>query len=442
MTTEQLREKVHVGIDQHCAPLTSDPYLMQRVLSSEVRQRSVIMVKKRTVAFIVAVALILLSVTAFATIGYRLIYEYVIKQEGENGRIEDWSTSNKVALIELMVEAGVSVDQATLDVLRDEKTAEQDRNELAWSVITEYYPSRDGVLTAVDVMAKELGPIEKWSLEDRAWLSQMFAQHQPTEVEYGMNLLPDQQAITQEAALEAFYEHYKNEYGIDETMFIPESATFFFGESTFDDGSGPQVLRRWVINMKLTTGEEMGAYIRADGQIISATAPNNMEKAWRTELNDDMRNDSFLTVDGMYEFSMKWRSRLNELRAVGEDVDVTALPYFLDGKEYGLPSAGEISRDEAYQYAVKALTKQENWTPDSLKYYDATTEAYRTEDPDGAVYWISFMRVWSDFDLATEAIELGYPVIVTVKVDPTNGEIREIVHGDMYFKNPTDRYGM
>ncbi len=442
MNTEQLREQIHAGIDRHCAPLTSDPYLVQRVLSAERRQGRRIMVKKRTVAFIVTVALILFSVTAFATIGYKLIYEYVIKQEGESGRIEDWSASNKVELIKLMVETGISVDQDTLDVLYDEQTDEQERNELAWQVISEYFPSRDGVLTSVDVMAKEKGPIENWSLEDRAWLSQMFTQHQPAEVEYGMNLLPDQQDITQEEALEIFYEHYKSEYDIDTKMFIPDSGTFFFGESTFDDGSGPHVLRRWVINMKLTTGDEMGAYIRADGQIIAATAPDNMEKAWRTELNNDMLSDSFLTVEGMYAFSLKWHGRLNELRAIGEDVDATDLPYFLDGKEYGFPSATDISRDEAYQYAVKALTTQENWTTDSLKYYDATTEAYRTEDPDGAVYWISFMRVWSDFDLATEAIDLGYPVIVTVKVDPATGEIREIVPGDMYFKNPTDHYGM
>lgn len=67
MNTEQLRERIHSGIDQHCAPLTSDPYLMQRVLKTAKTEGGIVSLKKRNLIIILLLMLILSSLTAYAT---------------------------------------------------------------------------------------------------------------------------------------------------------------------------------------------------------------------------------------------------------------------------------------------------------------------------------------------------------------------------------------
>ncbi len=195
MNQEKLRERVHAGIDRHCAPLTADPYRVQRVLNAASKEGGVVVKRKVSIVFVLVMILILSGTVALAAIGLGQLYEHVIQKEGQAGIIKDWSAEDKIALIDMMLEAGVELDQTQIEKLHHSELTEEEQDAMAWSIISSYYPARDSILTSVDIIAKEKGPIEKWSLEDRAWLSDMIDQYQPED--RGRNLIPTDRDICQ-----------------------------------------------------------------------------------------------------------------------------------------------------------------------------------------------------------------------------------------------------
>lgn len=435
---------VEEAVEQKCAFLQPDPFLVQRVLNAANEKSEVKMKKKISVAFVLVMALMMLSATALAAITLNALYERVIKQESETGNIEDWDAASKVALVDWMVDAGVGLDEGQVARLHEDDLTDEERGELAFEIISAYYPARDGILTSVDIIAKEKGPIENWSLEDKAWLSEIIGEYDPESIAMGMNLLPGEDDISQEEALEAFYNYYFTEYGVERSEFLEKTATYFFGESEFDDGNGPIMRRRWVINMMMTDGNDAGAYISTDGEIISATEPYNMQPEWDDQSIRDTQRDEFTTIEGIYAYEQKWRPVMEQLQANGVDLTNKYLPYFLDGKSYGLPTDDDIPRETATEIARTTIMENREWEEDWFKYC-SMREAYRTEDPNGPMYWIVFKRYLAG-DLAHESYEMGLnafiPKVITVKIDAHSGEVAEILSSDEVDEFLFDRFGM
>ena len=59
--------------------------------------------KKLSVGFVLVIVLALAAVTALAAMTLNAYYEKVIEKESEIGRIQDWSTADKIALVNWMV---------------------------------------------------------------------------------------------------------------------------------------------------------------------------------------------------------------------------------------------------------------------------------------------------------------------------------------------------
>ncbi|MEG2105154.1 MAG: hypothetical protein RRY04_08210, partial [Oscillospiraceae bacterium] len=66
--------------------------------------------KKLSVGFVLLMVLVLAAVTALAAMTLNAYYEKAIEKEGQSGLIQDWSASDKVALVDWMVEAGAKLD--------------------------------------------------------------------------------------------------------------------------------------------------------------------------------------------------------------------------------------------------------------------------------------------------------------------------------------------
>lgn len=69
MDHEKLRQQVHQGIDRHCAPLTSDPYRVQRVMNAERMEGGQIMGKKLSRFAVVMIVLMVLSLSTAIAAG-------------------------------------------------------------------------------------------------------------------------------------------------------------------------------------------------------------------------------------------------------------------------------------------------------------------------------------------------------------------------------------
>ena len=128
MNTEQLREKIHKGIDLHCAPLTSDPYLMQRVLNAanakSVGKGGISMNRKLLIS--VAIAVLLLSATALAAVYLmprEIVEQIVLPMAMKSGSYEDvanFSQEELATILEISDENGIYLSECWYDALKSE----------------------------------------------------------------------------------------------------------------------------------------------------------------------------------------------------------------------------------------------------------------------------------------------------------------------------------
>lgn len=155
--------------------------------------------------------------SASAVITKNELYENVIRLEAEYGLYQDWDAGPKITMVGLMQEAGIAVDAGQINVLNDNTTSAAQKEIIADDIIESYYgPGRGGAITILDVMGKTKGDYETWTIEDKAWLTQMQQLYHDQNLGslYPIQFLPDPAqgdilqeeavAIAQKALIEAF----------------------------------------------------------------------------------------------------------------------------------------------------------------------------------------------------------------------------------------------
>ena len=391
--------------------------------------------RKLSVGLVLLVVLVITVVTALAAIALNALYENAMQKEGESGLIQDWSAADQVALVDWMIDAGIELDTDKVAQLQATSLSEQEKSTLAMEIITEYYPARDGILTTVDMIAKEKGPIEYWSLEDKAWFSQMLQTYQPEEVG-SVNLLPDEDAITQAEAIEIMYAYYQEEHGLSRDAFDESKMAISFSEGTWDDGSGPERLTTWSMDLWLKDDPDhpMGISILPDGTIKQASGP--YVSTWRDEWYDTFIGDSlgeeFWTIEGTYAFQQSdWAQRVAALQSQGETINGTLL--HLLTKHFGLPGETDVSPDEALQAANLAMLNAWNLSTEDLHYYQVR-KAYLLDDYEYPVYFFWYLQSRNTRALDQDAKDRLIQAVVLVNA--TDGSIVTVKStGDIGFKD-------
>ena len=419
-------KKVQLALNTTFSDLKDDPWLAQKVLA---KAKGEIKVKKRlSVGFVLVIALVLAAVTALAAMTLNAYYEKAIEKEGKSGLIQDWNTTDKVALVDWMVEAGVELDESQVAQLHSADLSEGEQGALAMEIINGYYPARDGILTSVDIIAKEKGPIEYWSLEDKAWFSEMMAKYQPEEVS-GVNLLPTDADITQEQAVEIMYAFFEKEYGLKREDFDESKMSISFSENTWDDGSGPQRLKTWSMNLWLKADSEhpMGIYILPDGTVKQASGP--YVSNWHDEWNKTFMSPTFQTIQGKSEFQRVWSIRIQQLQNEGVTLPTEHALYRFLNRGFTLPSENDISEEQAIRIANAAILATLEWEDDRLQYYIVSDAAYCSDRPEGGYYW--FIYGWNNDDYGLDQLDQMHnagqlPYSINVKIAGATGSIVEV----------------
>ena len=425
MDERKERQRLKSAFDTTLSGIQGDPWLAQRVLAEA--KGEVEVKKKLSVGFVLVIVLVLAAVTALAAMTLNALYERTLEKEGQSGLIQDWSASDKVALVDWMVEAGIELDEEQVAKLHESSMSDADKGALAMEIIGGYYPARDGILTSVDLIAKEKGPIEYWSLEDKEWFSEMMVKYQPEEVS-SVNLLPTEDDITKEQAIEIMYAYYEKEYGLKREDFDESKMSVTFSENTWDDGSGPQRLKTWGINLWLKADAEhpMSIHILPDGTIRQASGP--YVETWSDDWYATYMSNGFWTVDGLYQFAQVWKPRVEVLLMQDEQLPQD-LEYLIT-LPFGLPKATDITRDEAYELAKESILN--NGFDESILGLYGTREAYLNGTLDEGyfkfcfTYWVyplSDERRVKGEDLHEQGM---IPQKIVVCVNATDGQIISI----------------
>ena len=398
-----------------CLPgLENKPGFEREVLK---RARGEIKVKKRlSVGLVFILILVLAAVTALAAMTLSAYYEKVIKWEGKSGVIQNWSAADKVALVDWMAEVGFELDAEQVARLHNDSLTEAEQGKLAMEIIDGYYPARDGILTSVDIIAKEKGPIEYWSLEDKAWFSDMLAQYQPEEVTGGRYLLPDENSISQKEAEGIFFLYYENTFGLQKDDFDMSTMTVSFGESTVNS----RKVKNWTFNIKIKGNpDSIGAYIADDGTIINAVDP--FAHNWRDDWYDTFMSDQFWTIEGMCQFKEEWKPLVEKITADGEKPDDN-LAYLLT-KRFATPKDDDIDVNTAVEIANEAVMAHGGLSKSDLTYYLIRT-AYILDESENGTYFFWYLASKKIWELSENEHSRFLPI--AVRINAATGELIEI----------------
>ena len=428
MDKRKQRDEIQHALNSTLSGLRDDPWLAQRVIAQAKGGKKV--KKKLSVGLVLALILVLAVATALAAMTLNALYEKVIENEGKEGFIQVWDTQSLLELISWMQDAGIQLDDTQLAALKDDTLSDIQKREAAIAIIKSYYPARDDILTSVDIIAKEKGPIEYWSLEDRAWLSDMLEQYQPEEISRGRNLIPEESDITKEEAEKIFFEALEKEYGQTRDDMDMSTLTFSFGIGHFTIDNTSEDIRHWAVNIQTKDHENTaGAYIRANGELIQIINSGAEPTTWLDEYvaDRDLFNARTSAV-GFYQWLHKWKPILQEKIENGE-INPNEKPYansdilFWYGitDVVGLPRTDDLTQDEARSIADDAIMGQLGWAPEAISCFIPWV-SYRTDDIDRPVYW--FVYRWYGNNNADELfIEGKITRKVVVKVDARTGEV-------------------
>ena len=169
MTEQELRAALARSLS---AEMPADTRMAVLHEIHKIRERKNLIVKsKLSVAIILAIVLTLLSGVALAVTLSRAYFEDVAVLQFESGYYEDWGLKEKKAMVAILEEHGLlSAEQA--DKMTDEASID--------AYMIERYgvegSDRMDTIGLYSILEKELGLIETWSLEQRAWYSDMMMQ--------------------------------------------------------------------------------------------------------------------------------------------------------------------------------------------------------------------------------------------------------------------------
>lgn len=231
---------------------------------------------KMRVGLVLALVLTLMAVTAVA-VGLTNYFDGFMGLEETYGDFEQWPGSAKARLVELMLESGAltaeDVPQWRNDLTGEEKEA------AAEAILADYF---DGMLyvDSYNVMERELGPIETWTDEQKAMLTELQEKHGMLTDSWPVFQMPAGGDLTRDQAVARAKEALLSTYSIDPDYLnnlTPIDALF---RADAYNGLGlPADEPYWTVDIGYgMTGHWVN--MRRNGDILTVSAPGTGDIYW------------------------------------------------------------------------------------------------------------------------------------------------------------------
>ncbi len=161
-----------------------------------------IMRKKWTTALAVALVLMLLVGGAFAYSQWRDSAVQIADIEAKSGYFHDWPLAERIKLLQILVDSGEikADDERVAPLLSGQVTGEAAEN-LSLRVMLDWMGTPFyGPVSLLSVLQRLWGPMGWWTLEDKAWYTQMATEAGLLKDEEIRYTLPREGEITQDEA--------------------------------------------------------------------------------------------------------------------------------------------------------------------------------------------------------------------------------------------------
>ncbi len=403
------------------------PEVRARILT-RVRGKEPIMKKKLSAGLIFAFALVLLATAALA-VSLRGYLETAAQLQQQSGYYDDWRLEDKRKLLEAMVSHGLL-------------SAEEAAGLTEEAAVDRFFISRYGAdgrsdpIGLTGILETELGEIDTWPQETKAWYSQLLS---------GLGLLSDDEEIylplseadvSPEEAVEAARRAAEEAWGLDAHALDGCAVTW---DLRMQEGVAHYrvALRTDAVSCTVAVGPDGHVLSSADGPLFLSPgeqrAQSEAESVQRrvAELIADYSREHgiagswyFASVEDQYAIDQLIRPVLEEAMAAHPQL-VSAQDQYLLANPYGLPQENAITGETAVSLA-RAAAAQAAGVPESL--FDSQTVIchYVVADPEYPVWKI----VLSPTDEGRERQLTRW----LVRIDALSGEVLQTIGSDAYLE--------
>lgn len=374
-----------------------------RILS-EIKEGKPIMKKKLSFAVVLAIILTLLTTAALA-IGLTGYFEDAARLQKESGYYDTWGLTEKRTLIASMKENGL-LDDETAASLTDE------------AAIDDYLIQRYGALGKSDtigleaILEKELGPVDTWSAETKAWYTSLLKETGLLSSEDVVYLNPSNSPLKQEEIIHLAQQAIESAWDMTPGTLDRYSVSWTYEEMDATDGTR---IKGYHVGFDRADGSyscsltETGEII--DGHRVTALYSPAQQRALAEEKKDrdeelrQMRNDyveknkehlletakslSFedWSLEDQRDFTDTLRPIIEERMAADPNYS-DALGLFIASHRYGVPGEGAISQEEAVRIAQEALTSQLGMDAKEAAVFTRASVLYDVTNPDAPLWKI------------------------------------------------------
>lgn len=316
-------KRVQEALDQDAAFIQPDPYLAQRVLNQARKEGEKTVKKKLTVGLVIAIVLMLATVTALA-LGIAHYFEGFAALEDTYGEYEQWPGSAKVELVSMMQESGVLTEaeaalwQPLAENGEKEATAEQ--------VLAMHFAGMTYVDT-YNAMTRELGPIETWTEEERALYTSILQKYGQQKMDWPVYLVPGDNDLNREEAVARAMEAAVAMFSVTEEELSDKVKDAIFAADAYNDYGVPADEPYWIV--EFGNGYAYRVCMTRNGELLGLKAPQTQVYRWGSEL--------------------------------------------AEGATDAEPGANDVTREQAITEARNALTEITNVPVESVQAMDVTT---------------------------------------------------------------------
>ncbi len=322
---DERREKqmIQQAFETSLSGLKDDPWLAQRVLSEAKKEGEVVVKKKLSVGLVIVIVLVLVSVTGLA-LGIANYFEGFASLEDSYGDYEQWPGSAKVELVSIMKENGVLTEAEA--ALWQPLAENSEKEAMAEEILAMHF---DG-MTYVDTynaMTRELGPIEKWTEEERALYTSILQKYGQQKMDWPVYQVPGEKDLTREEAVDRAKKAATTMFSVTEEELSGMVLDAIFAADAYNDYGVPADEPFWTVEFGY--GYAYRVYMTRHGEMLGLIGPQTTFYRWGSEL--------------------------------------------AEGAVEATPGANDVTREQAVTEAMSALTEIMNIPSESVQAMDATT---------------------------------------------------------------------
>lgn len=277
-------QKVQRALNQDAAFIRPDPFLAQRVLraanADNEKEGEVVVKKKLSIGFVIVMIFILSAVTALA-IGLVNYFGGFAALEDTYGEYEQWSDSAKVELVRLMHDSGVLSAEETQCWQQAQDASNQ--SAAADEVLAMHFAGMT-YLDTYHVMARELGPIEAWSDENRALYTSLLQQYGKYGADWPVYVTPAGQDLTRDEAVARAREAVLTMFSIEPAELDQMVVDAIFAVDAYNTVGAPLDEPFWEVDFGY--GLAYRVYMTRHGEMLGMMGPKTLFYPWNCAMDE------------------------------------------------------------------------------------------------------------------------------------------------------------